>query len=234
MALNTYYVGEIGDDIINAFSSENSQQSQKTHIQCVSKIQLHLPSRHTMQTSALLDTGSVLNFVSKALIEKLGSPRPAGSWSGSIKTISGVRTISTPFYEIAIRDINNGVNVIRALMIDSIGQSSILDHSSFMQICEILAINPRLIQQPTGDTIHLLVGLDSLKLLGHPITVIPDRSVPSKMRKIHYPSPQFDNLRLFSSPLNQKLFMAGSFRNPISYSIGAKFSQVSFNGFVGG
>ena len=112
-------------------------------------------------------------------------------------------------------------------MIDNIGQSSNLDHN-----CEILKINPRLIQQPTGDFIHLLIGLDSLKLLGHPITVIPDISVPSKVRKIHYPSPQFDNLRLFSTPLNQKLFMAGSFRNPIGYSIGAKFSQVSFNGFV--
>ena len=128
---NSFYVGEIRDDILNAFSSDHSPQSQKTHIQCVSKIQLHLPSKHTMQTSALLDTGSVLNFVSRALIEKLGSPQPGGTWSGSIKTISGVRAITTPFYELAIRDINNGVNVIRALMIDSIGQSSNLDHNSF-------------------------------------------------------------------------------------------------------
>ena len=79
---NSFYVGEIRDDILNAFSSEHSPQSQKTHIQCVTKIQLHLPSKHTMQTSALLDTESVLNFVSRALIEKLGSPRPAGTWSG--------------------------------------------------------------------------------------------------------------------------------------------------------
>ena len=70
---NSFYVGEIRDDILNAFSSDHSPQSQKTHIQCVSKITLHLPSKQTMQTSALLDTGSVLNFISRALIEKLGS-----------------------------------------------------------------------------------------------------------------------------------------------------------------
>ena len=200
---NSFYVGEIRDDIFNAFSSGNSPQPQKTDIQCVSKVTLHLPSKQTMQTSALLDTGSVLNFVSRALIEKLGSPQPGGSWSGSIKTISGVRAITTPFYAIAIRDINNGVNVIRALMVDSIGQSSNLDHNSFIQICEILKVNPALIQQPTGNVIHLLLGLSSLKLLGSPVTHIHDISAPSKFRKIKYPSPLFDNLRLFSSTLSQ-------------------------------
>ena len=102
MTLNSYYVGNSGDDILNAFSSDHSPQNLKTHIQCVSKIKLHLPSKHTMETSALLDTGSVLNFVSRALIEKLGSPQPEGTWSRSIKTISGVRTIATPFYELAL------------------------------------------------------------------------------------------------------------------------------------
>ena len=68
---NSFYVGEI-----NAFSSGNSPQPQKTDIQCVSEITLHLPTNQTLHTSALLDTGSVLNFVSKALIEKLGSPEP--------------------------------------------------------------------------------------------------------------------------------------------------------------
>merc|ERR1711888_286796 len=193
-------------------------QNPKTHIKCVSKVKLHLPSNYTLETSALLDTGSILNFVSKTLIEKIGSPRPVGTWCGSIKTVSGIRTISTPFYELALKDVNNGVHIIRCLMIDSIGQSSLLDYHSFMKICEILKINPKLVQQPTGDFIHLLIGLDSLNLLGHQITVIPDISVPKKTRKIHYPSPQFDNLRLFSTPLNEKLFMAETFRNPIDYS----------------
>ena len=76
---NSFYVGEIKDDIFNTFSSGNSPQPQKTDIQCVSKITLHLPSQQTMQTSALLDTGSVLNFVSRALIEKLGSPNQKGA-----------------------------------------------------------------------------------------------------------------------------------------------------------
>ena len=76
--VNTYYVGDNVDDIINAFSSQRSPQSPKNHIQCVSRVKLHLPSNHTLETSALLDTGSVLNFVSKALIEKLGNPNPEG------------------------------------------------------------------------------------------------------------------------------------------------------------
>ena len=141
VTVNTYYVGDNGDDIINAFSSQRSPQSPKTHIQCVSKVKLHLPSNHTLETSALLDTGSVLNFVSKALIEKLGSPQPEGTWCGSIKTVSGIKTISTPFYQLALMDINNGINFIRALQIDSIGQSSSLDYHEYMEVCQILKIN---------------------------------------------------------------------------------------------
>ena len=95
-----------------------------------------------------------------------------------------MRDVTTPFYAIAIRDINNGVNVIRALMVDSIGQSSNLDHNSFIQICQILKVNPAQIQQPTGNVVHLLLGLSSLKLLGSPVTHIHDISVPSKFRKI--------------------------------------------------
>ena len=53
--VNTYYVGDNGDDIINAFSSQRLPQSPKTHIQCVSRVKLHLPSNHTLETSALLD-----------------------------------------------------------------------------------------------------------------------------------------------------------------------------------
>merc|ERR1711888_285685 len=107
-------------------------QNPKTHIQCVSKVKLHLASNHTLETSALLDTGSVLNFVSKSLIEKIGNPTPEGTWCGSIKTVSGIKTISTPFYQLALKDVNNEVNFIRALEIDSIGQSSTLDYNEYM------------------------------------------------------------------------------------------------------
>ena len=137
-------MGDTGEDIINAFTSDEVPQSLKTHLQCVSHVKLHLPSKHTLETSALLDTGSVLNFVSRALIEKLGNPRPVGTWAGSIKTVSGVRSLSTPFYELALKDINGGINIIRCLMIDSIGQSSLLDYHSFIKICEILKVNPKL------------------------------------------------------------------------------------------
>ena len=136
----------------------------------MSKIKLHLPSKHTLETSALLDTGSVLNFVSKSLIEKIGSPRPVGTWCGSIKTVSGIRTISTPFFELALKDVNNGIHIIRCLQIDSIGQSNLLDY---------------LVQQPSGDFIHILIGLDALNLFGHKVTVIPDQLAINKTRKIH-------------------------------------------------
>ena len=92
--------------------------------------------------------------------------------------------------------INNGVNFIRALEIDSIGQSSTLDYTEFMEICSTLRINPRLVQKPSGDFIHILVGLDALNLLGHQITVLPDLLTKEKSRRVHYPSPFFDNLRL--------------------------------------
>ena len=69
--INTYYVGDVDSDIINAFSSQKTPQKLKTHIQCVSKVKLHLASNHTIESSALLDTGSVLNFVSKSLIDSI-------------------------------------------------------------------------------------------------------------------------------------------------------------------
>ena len=118
--VNTYFVGNDDDDIINVFSSEESPQNLKQHIQCVSKVKLRLPSTCILETSALLDTGSILNFVSKTLIEKMGSPRPAGTWCGSIKTVSGIKMISTPFFELALKDVHNSLHIIRCLQIDFI------------------------------------------------------------------------------------------------------------------
>ena len=169
--------------------------------------------------------------MSKALIEKLGNPTPEGTWCGSIKTVSGIKTISTPFYQLCLMDVNNGVNFIRALEIDSIGQSSTLDYNEYMEICSTLRINPRLVQKPSGDFIHIFVGLDALSLLGHLTPVLPDNSTKEKSRRVHYPSPFFDNLRLFSTPLNDKLFFAGFFRKPIGVN-SMKFSKAGFNGFV--
>ena len=124
--VNTYFVGNDHDDVVNAFSSEESPQNLKQHIQCVSKIKVRLPSTCILETSALLDTGSILNFVSKTLIEKMGSPKPAGTWCGSIKTVSGIKTISTPFFELALKDVHNTLHIIRCLQIESIGQSNLL------------------------------------------------------------------------------------------------------------
>ena len=136
--VNTYYVGDADTDIINAFSSQKTPQRLKTHIQCVSRVKLHLASNHTIETSALLDTGSVLNFVSKSLIDRMGNPAPDGTWCGSIKTVSGIKTISTPFHQLCLLDVKGGANFIRALEIDSIGQSSNLEYQDFMEICSIL------------------------------------------------------------------------------------------------
>ena len=145
---NNFYIGDDGPS--NTFSSCNSPQPQRVDIQCVSEITLHLPTNKAFHTLALLDTGSTLNFVSKELIQKLGSPEKEGNWSGKIKTISGAGDLTTPFYNIAIRDTKNGVNIIKALMVDSIGNQSNLDHEAFTQICQTLKVDPALIQQPNG------------------------------------------------------------------------------------
>ena len=95
--INTHYIGETEDsDIVNAFSSQKTPQRLKAVIQCVSQVELRLASDQTIHTACLLDTGSVLNFVSRTLIDKMGRPRPEGTWAGSIKTVSGVKSISTP------------------------------------------------------------------------------------------------------------------------------------------
>ena len=101
----TYFVGDGEENAVNAFSSNESPQSLKNHIQCVSKVKVRLASTFILETSALLDTGSILNFVSKGLIERMGSPKLAGTWEGTIKTVSGLKSISTPFFELALKDV---------------------------------------------------------------------------------------------------------------------------------
>ena len=131
--INTHYIGESSEsDIVNAFSSNKSPQRLKAVIQCVSEVELKLPCDETMHTSCLLDTGSVLNFVSRTLMDKMGRPKAEGTWAGSIKTVSGVKTISTPFHNICLLDTKGGFHFVRALEIDSIGTSSNLDHDDFM------------------------------------------------------------------------------------------------------
>ena len=53
-----------------------------------------------------------------------------------------------------------------------------------------------------------------MNLLAHPVTAIPDVSARSQPRKLNYP-PAFQNLRLFSTPLDHKLFLAGLYLSPI-------------------
>ena len=61
---------------------------------------------------------------------------------------------------------------------------------------------------------------------------IADVSVLNKTRKLNYP-PAFSNLRLFSTPLDHKLFFAGVFLSPIIPSENSTFySQVGNNGFA--
>merc|ERR1712215_287734 len=101
-----------------------------------------------MHTSCLLDTGSVLNFVSRTLMDKMGRPQPEGTWAGSIKTVSGVKSISTPFHNLCLIDVRGTFHFIRALEIYSIGQSSNLNFEDFMELCQVLKINPKLVQRP--------------------------------------------------------------------------------------
>ena len=64
------------------------------------------------------------------------------------------------------------------------------------------------------------------------MTVVPDHFAREGVRKLHYPTPYFANLRLFSTPLSAKMFFAGVFRSPINHIPGAYFSKVGVNGFV--
>merc|ERR1711888_566576 len=99
-------------------------------------------------------------------------------------------------------------HIVRALEIDSIGTSSNLDHNDCIDLCRVL------VQMPKGDEIHLLLGLDSLNLLGQAVTAIQDITMQGRNRKLNYPSPEYNNLRLFSTPLSNQLFLAGVYRKP--------------------
>ena len=143
-----------------------------------------------------------------------------------------MKTISTPFHNICLIDVRGAFHFVRALEIDSIGTSSNLEHNDFMELCQVLKISPKLVQQPKGDDIHLLLGLDALNLLGHAVTAIQDITMENRNRKLNYPSPHYDNLRLFSTPLNNKLFLAGVFRKPHVSQYFTFNSKASFNGFT--
>ena len=229
--ISTHYIGETSQsDIANAFSSNKTPQPLKAVIQCVSEVQLKLKNKETMYTTCLLDTGSVLNFVSRALMDKIGRS-PEGTWAGSIKTVSGIQTISTSFFNICLLDTKGGYHFVRALEIDSIGTSSYLDHDDFMDLCQTMKISPKLVQHPKGLEINLLLGLDALNLLGHAVTAIQDSNVGGQNRKLNYPSPHYDNIRLFSTPLNNRLFLAGTYRKPNANQYFTFNSKASFNGF---
>ena len=104
--LVSHFVGG-EDDAVNSFGSNQSAHPIKTHIQCVRGVQIKCGGNMELNTAALLDTGSILNFVSHSLIERLGNPQPLGTWEGSLKTVSGLKPISTRFYEIILRDVYN-------------------------------------------------------------------------------------------------------------------------------
>ena len=109
-----------------------------------------------------------------------------------------------------------------------------LDNEEFLAMCQVPHVNPGLVQRPDGNPIHLLIGLDALNLLAHPVTTLPDISVQNGTRKIHYPSPSFDNLRLFSTPLNTKLFLAGVYVAPTFADVNptSPCTKGRLNGFV--
>ena len=88
-----------------------------------------------------------------------------------------------------------------------------------------------MVQRPKGDDIHLLLGLDSLNLLGQAVTAIQDVTMQGRNRKLNYPSPEYDNLRLFSTPLSNQLFLAGVYRKPYASQYFTFNSKASFNGF---
>ena len=80
--LVSHFVGREEDDAVNSFGSNQSAHPIKTHIQCVSRVQIKCASNMELNTAALLDTGSILNFVSHSLIELLGNPKPLGTLEG--------------------------------------------------------------------------------------------------------------------------------------------------------
>ena len=154
-----------------------------------------------MNTSALLDTGSILNFVSHSLIERLGNPKPLTTWTGSLKTVNGLKPLSTPFYEVILCDVYNTYHAIRALKIPSIGHSNALNYSDFLAMMQALHVNPSLVQCPDGNPIHLLIGLDALDLLAHPVTSLPD--IRAEHQKGSLPSTKFHKSSTFFNIIEQ-------------------------------
>ena len=146
----SYYVGDAtgaNDNAVNSFQSDLNPDDQvvKIHIRCVSRVCIRTPQRMEMNTNALLDTGSILNFVSHSLIERLGNPKPLGTWTGSLKTVNGMKPLSTPFYEVILLDVYNTYHAIRALKIPSIGHSNALNYSDFLAMMQALHVNPSLV-----------------------------------------------------------------------------------------
>ena len=82
--LVSYFVGG-EDDAVNSFGSNLSAQPIKTHIQCVSRVQIRCASNMELNTAALLDTGSILNYVSHSLIEIARKSQTFGNLGGKLE-----------------------------------------------------------------------------------------------------------------------------------------------------
>ena len=192
--------------ILGAFSSTASRPRQRKHLQCATFIQVQTPSNTIVEAQALFDTGSILCFTTQSFMRRINC-QASGVWRGSIKTITGINNVNSPFYEFYLQDCTGGrLHCIRAVGSESIGFSNELEITDFLRICQMLAIPPNIVRRNQNAPISVLLGLECLSILAQPITRLNGLD-------INYPAITKD-LRVWSTPLSSQLFFAGVYDLP--------------------
>ena len=131
----------------------------------------------------------------------------SGVWRGSIKTITGLKNVNSPFYEFYLQDANGGrLHNIRAVGTESIVYANELHPVDFLRLCQVLRIPPNIVRRNVNAPISILLGLECLSILAQPITRLNGTD-------INYPAVTKD-LRVWSTPLSSQLFFAGVYDVP--------------------
>ena len=168
-------------------------QRARMYFSACSNVSVALPRRQ-LEVLGLLDSGSGPSMCLKSTAIKLQLAQ-IGEWKGCIETIHSKNTEKYPVYQIPIKDVAGIIHNIAVIGIDNIGWKTPVPIELFTRICKALDVNPSHVQNTAGP-IQLILGLQSIQLLAHPVK--------------HTLSDEFPEVALFESMVSPSKMIVGA------------------------
>ena len=166
-------------------------------------------TKSCIEACLLSDSGATLNFGTECFFKRNGY-QPIGTWSGQIKSLTELKTISTPFYRVYFqRRDRKELDSAFFLSTPDIGDRAQTGPEVLNLLGRLHGLDPRLLDNPMGP-ISLLIGLENSDLLLEPVTVLDGRPLQKwNLTK---------DLKLNQSPLSRLIVCTGAIG-------GMKFSE---------